>query len=107
MNSAVGNWNSDNDNDYALTPSVNKFPVRPVVTLVTVPNVSMKVGDVVTATITVHDDRDAPHTFTSGTIGGVQDSRLAVSQESMQQPIPHNLPLQKVAPMWPQLLIFR
>ena len=37
---------------------------------VTIPNVSMKIGDVVSATITVDDDKGIPYTFISGSVGG-------------------------------------
>jgi len=37
---------------------------------VTIPNVSMKIGDVVPATITVDDDKGIPYTFISGSVGG-------------------------------------
>ena len=42
----------------------------PTISAVTIPNVAMKVGDVVTATITVGDDGGDTYTMTSGTIGG-------------------------------------
>jgi len=42
----------------------------PTISSVTIPNVSMKVNDVVTATITVGNDGGETYTLTSGTIGG-------------------------------------
>jgi hypothetical protein len=42
----------------------------PAITLVAIPNVSMKIGDRVTATLTVRHDGNKPYTFVSGSIGG-------------------------------------
>jgi hypothetical protein len=37
---------------------------------VTIPNVSMNIGDEVTVTITVSEEKDMPYTFVSGAVGG-------------------------------------
>ncbi|MFA5902330.1 MAG: hypothetical protein WC836_00225, partial [Desulfobacula sp.] len=52
----------------------------PVISAVTIPDAAMKVGDVVTATITVDDDTvdgGQPYVLTSGTIGGFTLGALA------------------------------
>jgi len=55
------------DSDHSISVSFKKI-VR--VTDVTIPNVSMKIGDVVFATITVSNDVGIPYTFVSGSVGG-------------------------------------
>ncbi len=54
----------------------------PNITNVTIPNVSMKVTDVVTATITVDDDGGDTYTLTSGTIGGFTLGSLSRSSNT-------------------------
>lgn len=57
------------------TPAVSGGTVTidanaPTISNVTIPNVAMKVGNIVTATITVGDDGGQTYTLSSGTIGG-------------------------------------
>lgn len=83
----VANWDVDDDpnqvdlpgdaapNDgtawAAFSPSSITYVVRPKINSVSIPNVAMKVGSTVTATINVDDDAAlTPVSLTSGTIGG-------------------------------------
>ncbi len=61
--------------------SVTIDTTAPVIAAVTVPNSAMKVGDVVTATITVISDASA-YTLTSGTIGGFTLGSLTKSNNT-------------------------
>jgi hypothetical protein len=74
----VANWNAQNDVAYTLTSGVNKFPIRPVVTAVSIPapfNYIISPA-VRTATLTVHDDRGSTHTGLTGNIAGFSLSSL-------------------------------
>ncbi|MCT4608826.1 MAG: Ig-like domain-containing protein, partial [Pelagimonas sp.] len=64
--------NGGSGNDLLFVTDTITVPdnTPPVLSSVTIPNSSMKVGDVVTVTITVTDDGGDVYSLTSGTVGG-------------------------------------
>ncbi|RPI44766.1 MAG: HYR domain-containing protein, partial [Bacteroidetes bacterium] len=57
-------------NSATCTFDVTVELLPPAITLVAIPNVSMKINDLVTATLTVRNDGNKPYIFVSGSIGG-------------------------------------
>ncbi len=65
------NWTSSCCTIFPILSGINVFPIIPVVTAISIPNTSMKVYDFVTATLTVHDDRESLHSLNTGTIDAI------------------------------------
>lgn len=65
-----------------LAVSVAAFAAQPVITGVSIPNVSMKINDVVTATISVESDSATTFTLVSGDIGGYTLESLSKSNST-------------------------
>ena len=65
-----------------LSAGVAALAAQPVITQVTIPNESMKIGDVVTATITVQSDSATTYTLSASTIGGYTLGGLAKSNST-------------------------